>query len=228
MYTIRWNKARGQSWVAKVVGEGRTWPFFCRVFLYAKVWYSLEAHHFALRRDSENTSERVIRRLVHAPGMPAAYQFTRRDEQSRHNYTFATDSETGGLVMTAPKAQATRARASTAAAKAPSTGSRCAPSTAHATTGRCATPTETAGAPSRPPRTAGTHGEARQAAPPRRARRGDSGTTTSAPADERGTDGEREARKAEGGEATGLKTPQRGPPAVVRNTGGMTQGTECV
>ena len=102
MYTIRWNKARGQSWVAKVVGEGRTWPFFCRVFLYAKVWYSLEAHHFALRRDSENTSERVIRRLVHAPGMPAAYQFTRRDEQSRHNYTFATDSETGGLVMTAP------------------------------------------------------------------------------------------------------------------------------
>ena len=62
----------------------------------------LVAHLFALRRDSENTSERVIRRLVHAPGMPATYHFTEHDERWRHGCTLNLDRGTGGLVMTAP------------------------------------------------------------------------------------------------------------------------------
>ena len=53
-------------------------------------------------RNGENTSERVIRQLVYAPGMPVTYHFTRRDEQSRHNSAFATDGSTGGLVMATP------------------------------------------------------------------------------------------------------------------------------
>tara|TARA_B100000795_G_scaffold6113_1_gene4483 strand:- start:705 stop:1007 length:303 start_codon:yes stop_codon:yes gene_type:complete len=34
--------------------------------------------------------------------MPAAYHVTRHDEQSWHNYAFATDGSTGGLVMATP------------------------------------------------------------------------------------------------------------------------------
>ena len=208
MYTIRWNKARGQSWVAKVVGEGRTWPFFCRVFLYAKVWYSLEAHHFALRRDSENTSERVIRRLVHAPGMPAAYQFTRCDEQSRHNYTFATDSETGGLVMTAPNGAGHEGARLYGGGEGPEHWLKVRPlDSPRANTGRCATPTKTARAPSRPPRAAGCattrstapgttprerrgHAARREGGPPQRQRLGAtaSGRPTAAPTTRPGGD----------------------------------------
>ena len=44
----------------------------------------------------------MARRLVYAPGMPATYHFTRHAEQSRHNYSFATDKSTGRLVMATP------------------------------------------------------------------------------------------------------------------------------
>ena len=93
---------------------------------------------------------------VAAPCMPAAYQFTRRDEQSWHKYTFTTDSETGGLVMTAPNGTGHEGARLYGSGEGPEHWLKVRPlDSPRANTGRCATPTKTARAPSRPPRAAG-------------------------------------------------------------------------